>query len=461
MIRDNQRVLNTVNLVSDAVLTFLLLPVSFWLRFYVARGGVISVPLRGYLLLAFAYTALQLVTFAAQGLYPASGRLRLRDELYRLGLAGALDIALVMSWLFLRHEDDYSRLTLAIFFALDLLVLSVKRLLLRALLRRRMRKEENRRRVLLVGAGEAAADYLRETRRDWELGYRVIGYVAGADAEALDLCRLGDYGELGAVLERCEPDEVVCALDSQEQTRIRDCVAVCERFGCKLSLIPFYAAFFTSHPRFDELNGIPLLHIRYTPLDERLNAFCKRALDIVLSALLLVLLSPLMVLCAIGVKLSSPGPVFFCQRRVGRDRRLFTMYKFRSMVVNAVEETAWSRERYGRRTRFGAWLRKLSLDELPQLWNVLRGDMSLVGPRPELPHFVERFREEIPLYMLKHRVRPGMTGWAQINGLRGDTSIQKRIEYDLYYIENWTLRLDIQILLTTLFRGKFINGEKP
>ena len=173
-----------------------------------------------------------------------------------------------------------------------------------------------------------------------------------------------------------------------------------------------------------------------------------------------MLTSPVLLACAIGVKLSSPGPIIFRQERVGRNKKKFYMYKFRSMRVNDSQDTGWSSDRDNRKTEFGAFIRKFSLDELPQLFNVFKGDMSLVGPRPELPFHVDRFKEEVPLYMVKHQVRPGITGWAQVNGLRGDTSIKERIEHDLYYIEHWDVLLDIKILLMTGFGGKFINSEQ-
>ena len=182
-------------------------------------------------------------------------------------------------------------------------------------------------------------------------------------------------------------------------------------------------------------------------------------MDIAGSLVLIVLSSPVMLLAAVGVKLSSPGPIIFRQKRVGLNKKPFYMYKFRSMRVNAASDTGWSTNSDPRKTRFGSFIRKFSIDELPQFFNVLKGDMSLVGPRPELPHFVDQFKEEIPLYMVKHQVRPGITGWAQVNGLRGDTSIKERIEHDVYYIENWSILLDIKILFLTLFKG-FVNQEK-
>ena len=190
-----------------------------------------------------------------------------------------------------------------------------------------------------------------------------------------------------------------------------------------------------------------------------MNAFFKRSFDILVSILLLVLLSPLFAIIAIAIRLSSPGPVLFRQERVGLNKKTFYMLKFRSMRVNDTQDTAWSTRQDDRRTKIGSILRKTSLDELPQLWNVLKGQMSLVGPRPEIPCFVEQFRETVPLYMVKYQVRPGMTGWAQVNGLRGDTSIPARVEHDLWYIENWSFGLDILILLKTAFGG-MINDEQ-
>ncbi|MDE7260692.1 MAG: exopolysaccharide biosynthesis polyprenyl glycosylphosphotransferase, partial [Oscillospiraceae bacterium] len=236
-------------------------------------------------------------------------------------------------------------------------------------------------------------------------------------------------------------------------------ISACELNGTKLSIIPFYAQYISSNPNFDNLDGIPLMNIRSIPLDNLACAFCKRAMDIIGSLLLIIITSPVMLLCAVGVKLSSPGPVIFCQKRIGRNKKPFYMYKFRSMQINDGQDTRWSSNQDNRKTRFGAFIRKCSLDELPQFFNVLKGDMSLVGPRPEIPFFVEQFKDEIPLYMVKHQVRPGITGWAQVNGLRGDTSIKARIEHDIYYIEHWSLWFDIEILLTTVFKGKFLNDE--
>lgn len=222
--------------------------------------------------------------------------------------------------------------------------------------------------------------------------------------------------------------------------------------------IPDYNSLIPSRPYTEDLMGLPVINIRYVPLTNTLNWVTKRFVDIVGSAAGLVLISPIMLLTALAVKLSSPGPIIFKQERIGLHNKPFWMYKFRTMEIQkeSAEKRAWTVKDDPRVTKIGKFLRRTSLDEFPQLYNILRGDMSLVGPRPERPLFVEKFREEIPRYMIKHQVRPGLTGWAQINGYRGDTSIRKRIDYDIFYIENWTMGLDIKILFLTIFKG-FIN----
>lgn len=460
MIRENQKLLNHLNVVSDAVLIYAMLPLAFWLRFYVLPGGIISEPLRSYLLLGAGVTVVQTATLAMLGLYRSFRRVPLHRELSRLFFACVLDVILLLSYLFLFHAMHYSRWVVALFFLLEFFALALKRVLLRRVLRYFRQKGYNLKHVVVLGSGKLARSYLDAVRAEPELGYCCIGYVASQRTAGWGAVRhLGGFEQLEDILTETRPDEVISAIDAGDYDRMPDIIAACEKDGTKLSILPFYAAYIPARPRFDELGGLPLLNIRRIPLDELWNAFLKRAMDIVGSAVLLILLSPVLLACAIGVKLSSPGPVIFKQERVGRGKKPFYMYKFRSMRVNDRQDTGWSERSDNRRTRFGSFLRKCSLDELPQLWNVLKGEMSLVGPRPELPHFVEQFREEVPLYMVKHQVRPGITGWAQVNDLRGDTSIRRRVEYDVYYIEHWTLLFDLKILLMTVFKGKFLNDE--
>lgn len=460
MIKENQRLLNRLHVLSDGAILYLSLPVAFWIRFYVLPNGIITVPLSQYLALGTILTAVQLFAYAAFGLYQSFRKIRLRRELERLWLAGGLVMAALLSFLFVQRYIDFSRLTLVIWFFLSGGILSCKRVVLRRGLRYFRQKGYNQKHVLLIGGGEMARVYWETVRGDRELGYTVAGYVSARPWKGLGgLKWLGGYEKLGPVLDKSRPDEAVCAIGAEDYERMPEIIAACEKTGTKLSIIPFYAKYMPSNPQFDELDGILLLNFRRIPLDNWANAFCKRAMDIVGSLLLILLSSPVMLICAVGVKLSSPGPIFFKQERIGRNKEPFYMYKFRSMRVNGGADTAWSTDHDDRKTRFGAFMRKCSLDELPQFFNVLKGDMSLVGPRPEIPYYVEKFKEDVPLYMVKHQVRPGITGWAQVNGLRGDTSIKARVEHDVYYIEHWSLLFDIEILLATVFRGKFVNGE--
>lgn len=460
MIKENQRLLNRLHVLSDGAILYLSLPVAFWIRFYVLPNGIITVPLSQYLALGTILTAVQLFAYAAFGLYQSFRKIRLRRELERLWLAGGLVMAALLSFLFVQRYIDFSRLTLVIWFFLSGGILSCKRVVLRRGLRYFRQKGYNQKHVLLIGGGEMARAYWETVRSDRELGYAPVGYVSVRPAKGLGALKwLGGYEKLCRILDMSRPDEAVCAIGAEDYERMPEIIAACEKTGTKLSIIPFYAKYMPSNPQFDELDGILLLNFRRIPLDNWANAFCKRAMDIVGSLLLILLSSPVMLICAVGVKLSSPGPIFFKQERIGRNKEPFYMYKFRSMRVNGGADTAWSTDHDDRKTRFGAFMRKCSLDELPQFFNVLKGDMSLVGPRPEIPYYVEKFKEDVPLYMVKHQVRPGITGWAQVNGLRGDTSIKARVEHDVYYIEHWSLLFDIEILLATVFRGKFVNGE--
>ena len=459
MIRENQQFLNRLNVLSDAALIYLMLPVSYWLRFRVLQG-VENVPLASYLRIGVVIMLAALFACAALGVYQTTRVVRIRTEVMKLLEANAIVALLLLGYLFLDHEEHYSRLLLAIFFFLSTLAVILKHVAVRKALRALRKSGRNLKHMLIIGGGKSARRYLDTIRKDRELGIDSVGYIARRPGDGMSVPYLGGYEALENVLERKRPDEVVSAIERDDFDQTPHIIACCEKAGVKLSIIPFYIDYMPAHPQFDDLNGIPLLNIRRIPLDNYANAILKRAVDIVGALGMLLVLSPLMLLCAVGVKLSSPGPVLFRQERVGKDKKPFTMYKFRSLVVNTASETAWSQKTDDRRTGFGAWIRRCSLDELPQLFNVLRGDMSLVGPRPEIPYFVNRFKEDIPLYMVRHQVRPGITGWAQIHGFRGDTPIRERVEHDVWYIENWTLWLDFRILLETLFRGRFMNDEQ-
>ncbi len=359
--------------------------------------------------------------------------------------------------LFTLKLGNISRFVIVIFYFVNIGLITSKRLIIRKTLSNLRKKGLNLKHVIIVGAGEVANEYLEVLENNKHFGYSYSGYVA--DSTDFKGEKLGDYADLYEVLDKTQPDEVVCALDISDAKYLENIVSACEKSGTKISIIPFSYKYIPSQPYIDQIGNIPLINLRRIPLDNLGNAFTKRAIDILGSIFLIICTSPIMLITALIIKLTSDGSVVFKQKRVGLNKNLFTMYKFRSMKVNSYEETGWSKDVDPRKTKFGSFIRKFSIDELPQFFNVLKGDMSLVGPRPELPHFVDNFKDEIPLYMVKHQVKPGITGLAQVNGYRGDTSIKKRIEYDISYIENWTLLLDMSILFKTVFKG-LKNNEK-
>lgn len=266
---------------------------------------------------------------------------------------------------------------------------------------------------------------------------------------------LGTIDNLTIILPQNRLDEIVITLGLSEYNKLERIVGMCEKSGVHTKFIPDYNNIIPTKPYTEDIQGLPVINIRHVPLNNMLNRIIKRTMDIFGSLFAIILFSPVMLGVVLIIKFTDPGPLIFKQERIGLKNKPFYMYKFRSMIMQkeSDEEKGWTRKDDPRVTPIGHFIRQTSIDELPQLFNILKGDMSLVGPRPERPQFVEKFKEEIPRYMIKHQVRPGLTGWAQINGFRGDTSIRKRIECDLYYIENWTLGLDLKIIVLTFLKG--------
>lgn len=457
MIKQNQRLLNQVNGVLDAGVAFVAMILAFAVRFYWMDDGVLSYSVSSHVLLAMGSAVLHVVVYSAMGFYKSLRSARYYKEIWKIVVAESLCFAVVMSAFYVLELADFSRVMLGYSYAFGILLSVGKRMGVRLALRAYRKQGYNQKHVVLVGSGDVAGDYLHVVSDHQEYGFHIIGYVSG-DQKWREASYLGGYDALEHVLERLKPDEAVIAMSAPDYVHMESVIRACEKTGTHLSIIPCYDRFISARMQVEEVDGLNMVGIRSIPLDNLMNAVLKRTLDVVGSLLLILITSPIMLIAAIGTRLSSPGPVVFKQKRVGKDKKEFVMYKFRSMRLNDRQDLAWSTDEDARKTRFGAFLRKFSIDELPQFFNVLKGDMSLVGPRPEIPFFVDKFKEEVPLYMIKHYVRPGITGWAQVNGYRGDTSIQKRVEYDIYYIENWTFGFDLKILLMTLFR--FVNSEK-
>ncbi len=332
---------------------------------------------------------------------------------------------------------------------------------IRYVLRDMRRRGFNQKHILLVGYSRAAEEYIDRIIANPQWGYTIQGILddeVQAKTEYKGIPVIGEISSLMPILLENHLDEIAITLGLGEYYRLEEIVSLCEKSGVHTKFIPDYNNIIPTKPYTEDILGLPVINIRHVPLTNNFLAVLKRLIDIVGSVCGLVVASPVMLLACMMIKLTSPGPLIYKQERVGLHNKIFQMYKFRSMEVQkeSEEKKAWTTKDDPRVTGIGKLMRRTSIDELPQLFNILRGDMSLVGPRPERPFFVEKFREEIPRYMVKHQVRPGLTGWAQVNGYRGDTSIRKRIEYDLYYIENWTLGFDVKILVLTIFKG-FVN----
>ena len=337
----------------------------------------------------------------------------------------------------------------------------LSRYIIRRILKTNRKKGRNIKHTVFIGFSTSAAAYIDRIKSNPQWGLKVHGIfddLVSDNFEYRGIKKIGTLSDLAAYLEKTSLDEVAITLNLNEYHKLEQIVAICEKSGVHTKFVPDYYNFISTNPYTEDLDGLPVINIRNVPLTNTMNKLLKRLIDIIGSIIALILFSPIMLIVAILVKKSSPGPIIFAQERIGLGNKPFKMYKFRSMGVQDPKKEAkeWTTKNDVRVTPVGRVIRKTSLDELPQFWNVLKGDMSLIGPRPERPLFVEKFKEEIPRYMIKHQVRPGITGWAQVNGFRGDTSIRSRIEHDLYYIENWSLGLDIKILFLTFFKG-FVN----
>lgn len=459
MIKQNQKWLNLLNLLSDALLTFLSWFLACWIR-YDLMGGTVSVDFFGrkYILILTAYCLCIVVFYYMLQIYSPKRYKRAGSEIIPILFADGVCTLALTAVFYLIRSVDVSRLAILQFYLISSGLVIFKHLAERVFLHFIRRSGFNLKHIVVVGCGNLAQQYAKNVSENPQMGFCIDGYVSDRTNAALGE-KLGPYENLGRILRERDVDELVIALDANNEQLMKQIIYAANKEGVRVSIIPTYNSFIPMNPSIDVIGDSSLIDLSACPLDNIVMAGLKRLMDILGSSLALLLLSPVMVAVAIGVKLSSPGPVFFVQERVGRNKKIFKMLKFRSMRVNNRQETGWSTSADPRKTVFGSFIRKTSIDELPQLFNVLFGQMSLVGPRPEVPYHVDHFREEIPQYLVRQQVRPGMTGWAQINGLRGDTSIEERVRYDLWYINHWTLRLDVEILLKTALGG-FMNQEK-
>ena len=464
MIKDNQKVFNRSMVILDAAITAASFMSAYYFKFYVMEDGpgIGVLPAGEYVMLLPFIVPIYMFIYYACSVYAPKRTVRRRFEIYGIIKANTIGIiTLIIILYMIIREINYSRSVMVLFYLFNVFFTSCFRLSLRKGLRTIRSRGYNLKHILLVGYSRAAEEYIDRLTDNPQWGYVACGILddhvpAGTLYKGVKV--LGRLGNLEVILPENKLDEIAISLSLKDYHHLEDIVSICEKSGVHTKFIPDYNSLIPTKPYTEDLMGLPVINIRYVPLTNTGNIIIKRSMDIVGALVGIVVTSPIMLLAAVLVRLTSPGPIIFKQERVGLHNKTFYMYKFRSMERQAPKEEkrAWTVRNDPRVTPVGKILRRTSIDELPQLFNILKGDMSLVGPRPERPLFVEKFKEEIPRYMVKHQVRPGLNGWAQVNGLRGDTSIRKRVEYDLFYIENWTLGFDLKIILMTFFTG-FIN----
>lgn len=464
MIKDNQKIFNRSLVLLDAILIAASFIISYYFKFYILNDGpgIGVLPVEDYIALLPVLVPGFLLFYSQCGVYAPKRTVRRSYEIFSIIKANTIGLgAMIIILYMVIKEINYSRSVIGLFYGFNILLTGGARIVLRRGLQSLRRKGYNLKHILLVGYSRSAEQYIDRLSDNPQWGYAVCGILddhipAGTAYKGVKV--LGRLDNLEVILPENKLDEIGITLALKDYDYLEHIVSICEKSGVHTKFIPDYNSIISSRPYMEDLMGLPVINIRYVPLTNTGNMIVKRVVDIIGSLFGIIITSPIMLVCAIAVKCSSPGPVIFRQERVGLHNKSFQMYKFRSMEQQSPnrERKAWTVRNDPRVTNVGKLLRRTSLDELPQLFNILKGDMSLVGPRPERPQYVEKFREEIPRYMVKHQVRPGLTGWAQVNGLRGDTSIRKRIEYDLYYIENWTPGFDFKIIFLTFFTG-FIN----
>jgi Undecaprenyl-phosphate glucose phosphotransferase len=473
MVKRHNRLLVAFHVITDALLGMVAFILAYFCRF---ETGLIAAPkgqppFEQYVDLLPFIAAVVPFAFHLQGLYRLRrGRSRI-DDFFNVLVGSVIAVVFgVVITLYvgayyapdaLRNAGAYevSRWVWVFFLFFNIALGYLSRKLVREALERRWAAGVGLRRILIAGAGELGkmvADKVLEHR---ELGYQIIGFVddkAGGDHLGYrGLPLLGRLQEAAEIVQRERVDHLYVALPLEEHMKLLDLVESTSREGVDVKVVPDLLQFIALRARLEDLDGVPVINLNDVPL-QGVNAAVKRALDIAISITALLIVSIPTLIIAWLIKRDSPGPIFYHQERMGLDGKQFIVYKFRTMPEDAEEDgPVWSDQDDPRATAIGKWLRRRDLDEWPQFWNVLKGDMSIVGPRPERPFFVEQFKHRVPQYMLRHKVKSGITGWAQVNGWRGNTSLEKRIEYDLYYIENWSVSLDLKIMWLTLIRGVF------
>ena len=458
MLKRYHQLLVTAIFIVDLGVTFSALAVSYWIRFY---SGLIpthkGIPdVAQYARALPAVGLICLVTYSWQRLYIARRVDHLGREAFVIAKATVLTALFLAAGTFFYRSFEFSRAVLIIFCFVNIAMLSATRITIRSFLRRIRKKGWNQRHAVIVGCGKLGQSTAERLLKNPWTGIRIVGFFDDRPSrigkQILGIPVIGSTEEVAAFIRDGSIDQLYIALPIQEYPKIDPVLDSLARETVDIRFVPDFPRLVSLKPHLTDFDGLPIMAIRESPLFGW-NQFLKRTIDVVISMLVILLLSPLFLILALLVKFTSKGPVFYIQERMGYDGKIFKIYKFRTMREGAENDGAgarWATADDPRRTPIGGFLRRLSLDELPQFVNVLKGDMSIVGPRPERPVFINTFRETIPRYMMRHKMKAGITGWAQVNGWRGNTSLKKRLQYDLYYVEHWSLWFDLRIMLETV-----------
>ena len=461
MIKENQRTLNAILVLIDVVVVVVSLLLAHYIRFKTTLFGPIggSLPFIYYFIFTlFVVVPVHILFYYFFGLYKPFRNLEsVFSNVTSIIKSDIIAFVFLVAFLFVIDEPDFSRIMLFLLCVFGIIFTVIERAIIMYTLRRLRSSNRNLKHMLIVGDNDLAFKFVKKIEEKSYLGYSIGGFIGRPENVGKSQGKykyLGSFNGLQDVLKKNRFDRVIIAIPIEYYYHLNEIVDVCEDEGIKAEIIPDYYRYLPAKPSVEMIDDMPIINIRYVPLDNPFNKFLKKASDIIVAIIAIVITSPIMLVTAIAIKLTSPGPIIFKQERIGYRGKPFMMYKFRSMYVQDPEEekSEWTTKNDSRKTPVGNFIRRTSIDELPQFFNVLKGQMSVVGPRPERPFFVEEFRKDTPKYMVKHQVRPGLTGLAQVNGYRGNTSIQKRIEYDIQYVENWRLSLDIRIMFLTCIK---------
>ncbi len=458
--RRNDLLIPLATILSDIVAFVSAFLLSYWLRFFSplteyfeVTHGIPSID--GYRNAALIFIPVFLLVFRTRRLYGSRRHTHISDEFFILVRLITIGMMIMMSATFFYREFSFSRGVFILLWGTSIVTVTAGRWIILNIEQWLYRRRKELQSIVIVGSNKTAEEIFRLFTSDLSLGYEVLGYYAETAARsgsALERCRyLGPHTNLAGDIGPLRIQTAMIALSHNEQERLIDLLRHTEGMNIEFMMVPDMLELMTSRIRIQEIRGIPFLRLKDVPMSTW-NRILKRMFDLLFSLIALIIALPVMAVIAIIIKVTSPGPVFYIQERVGLDGVSFPLIKFRSMRMDAEKETGPVRntKHDSRATLIGRILRRTSLDELPQLFNVLIGQMSIVGPRPERPYFVDQFKQHIPKYLERHRVKTGMTGWAQVNGLRGDVPIEERTKYDIYYVENWSLVLDVKIILKTI-----------